>query len=239
MENPKSSSSSSSSTASSQSADQLLRLHVINAKFNAATKEHKETYCVITVGKKNAKTLFRPLTGPKDKEKEVKWDENFAIEYEKKDEESFILVEVYAKATLKDELLGEFKLKVNEIDAPKAKEEKDGKKDKKDKKKEKEETWASAKPRDAALTDKKGTHVGSITLRIRRELKLHGNLIIDIKEAELPEATKVKKSQVCCQDRFPHRRNSFSRRQSFKEPNPLHVEGESSPVIDRPEQPHL
>jgi len=175
-----------------QAPEQLLRLHVINAKFNKEIKENKETWCQVTVGKKNAKTLSHPLTGAKDQPKEIKWDENFAIEYEKKDEDTFIHVEVYTKGLLGNDLLGEFKLKMNEIDPPKPKEEKKDKKDKK-KEKEKEESWAMAKPKDAPLTDKKGNQVGTIILRVRRELKVYGTLVIDIKEAELIEnPTKIK-----------------------------------------------
>jgi hypothetical protein len=179
-----------------QPTEQLLRLHVINAKFNPATKENKETWCQVTVGKKNAKTLSHPLTGAKDQPKEIKWDENFAIEYEKKDEDTPIHVEVYTKGLLGNDLLGEFKLKLNEIDPPKPKEEKKDKKDKK-KEKEKEESWAMAKPKEAPLTDKKGHQTGTIILRVRRELKVYGTLVIDIKEAELTEPPGKIKSARC------------------------------------------
>eukprot|EP01101_Sappina_pedata_P006703 TRINITY_DN3409_c0_g1_i1.p1 TRINITY_DN3409_c0_g1~~TRINITY_DN3409_c0_g1_i1.p1 ORF type:complete len:316 (-),score=119.07 TRINITY_DN3409_c0_g1_i1:136-1083(-) len=162
------------------SADQLLRLHVINARLNKE-KERSNVYAVVTIGKKAAKTDMRPLVGPKDAPKTVDWEEHFAIEYEKNDEESTIQVDVYAKATLKDDLLGEFKLRLGDIDPPKEK----SKDKKKDKKEEKEISWAASKPKEVPLNDKKGNQVGTITLRIRRELKLYGVLSVDLKEVEI------------------------------------------------------
>jgi hypothetical protein len=172
---------------------------VIGARFNATVKENEHTYCVVKGFKRAAKTLGHSLVGAIDQPKEVKWDEHFTIEYEKKDEETFILVEVFARPTLKDDpksesKLGEFKLKMAEIDAPKPKVEQ---KEKKEKKLE-EETWANAKVRDEPLTDEKGVQTGTVTLRLRRELKLYGTLVIDIKEAELTDANASRAQSAKC-----------------------------------------
>jgi len=74
---------------------------------------------------------------------------------------------------------------------------KDDAKKKGGKKEEEEENWATAKPKDAPLVDKKGNQVGVITLRIRREVKLYGTLIIDIKDAELIAGEEPVKHARC------------------------------------------
>jgi len=178
-------------------ADQLLRLHLINAHLEAK-KPLSELYALVSIQNKTAKTRIIKDT------KDPVFDENFAIEYEKGDEQSEISVGIFEKGMLKDSMFGEWNLKLGEIDPPKKEKKKEDKKIKetkeekakrKEQEKKEQESWASAKPRIAPLLDKKGVKVGEITLCIRRELKLYGVMKIDLKELELEG--KIEKPVKC------------------------------------------
>jgi len=177
---------------------------VISAKLDV--KKDIDSYAIVAIGKQNAKTKVVKDT------REPVWEENFAIGYEKEDEDSEIIIDVFEKGKLMDERLGEFRLKLGQLDPPKkknkAKEQpktdaKGGKTDAKGgktdakatkpvdekNKDKKEENWANAKPQEAPLGNKKGERVGTLMILLRRELRLHGQLKVDIKELVLTSLT--------------------------------------------------
>eukprot|EP01101_Sappina_pedata_P004310 TRINITY_DN1801_c0_g1_i1.p2 TRINITY_DN1801_c0_g1~~TRINITY_DN1801_c0_g1_i1.p2 ORF type:complete len:423 (-),score=172.85 TRINITY_DN1801_c0_g1_i1:643-1872(-) len=113
--------------------------------------------------------------------KEVNWEEHFSIEYTKGAEDEPILVEVFAKDTLKDTFLGEYRMKIGDILAPKRRADRNvettGVKSEKNTNTSDNvnpDNWATATPKDYPLTDKKGNKIGTIGLLLRRETKLYG-----------------------------------------------------------------
>jgi len=163
-------------------ADQLLRIHVIRAHFTEI-HEHQdlEAYVVVTVGKKSAKSHTHPIMRSKDPKepRTCTWDEHFTIEHEFRDNDSHVVIEVFDAFT--KESLGFYKEKVNKIDPPKKGADPQtevAKNNKADK--ESREDWASAIVKEVPLNHKQDDHhPGSLTLRIRRELKMIG--ILDVK----------------------------------------------------------
>ena len=136
--------------------------------------------------------------------KEVNWEEHFSIEYTKGAEDEPIIVEVFAKDTLKDTFLGEYRMKIGDILAPKRRADRNV--ETTDIKSEKNtntssgaspDNWATASPKDYPLTDKKGNKVGTIGLLLRRETKLYGDLRVTVKEAFIEEPNDTIRQAKC------------------------------------------
>jgi hypothetical protein len=150
--------------------DQLVRLHVISARFKDL-KEGSECWCVVNVGAQKCQTLRLKVNSSG----EVKWDENFSIEYlDKKEKDALFLIELFANGEFK----GAFRQRICEINAA-------------------QESWDRSQNRDCTLTDQQGNEIGIVTFRVRREEKCYGMLKIDIKECELNQLAGQIKTAKC------------------------------------------
>jgi len=179
--------------------DQMLRLRIIDGAFENLNA-NADTYAVVSIGKQSARTkVVKNSNHPN-------FEENFAIGYELVDEKSEIVIDVFEKGHLTDERIGEFRLKLAQVDPPKNRKAKNkevhdqpaAKADtalptpsnaptvgKKDKPAQNAESWANAQPQKALLVNRKGDKVGFVNILVRRELRLHGNLNIHIREVDL------------------------------------------------------
>lgn len=168
--------------------DQLLRLHIIEAHFTDELKDVTSSYCVVSVGK-----LMSSKTDVAKGNKAPLFDSQFSIEYNIKDEDSEIAIQLMdgKGGQTTDDMLGEWKIKLSELKAPKKNHNKIKEKGKDDEKKEtkKEKTkkiWANSKPKTAVIKDKNGNKIADIIVRMRRELKLFGTLDVSVLNVELP-----------------------------------------------------
>jgi len=168
--------------------DNLLRLHIIGAKYE---KPYKNTFVVITVGNRSARTISHPLIGIGDGSKDVRWEEHFTIEYEKEDE-SPIRIQVFSESS--SDVLGELNMHFGDIDTPRAKSTDD------DGRQEDyvQEIWNISRLKEEPLKDKDGLVIGTLIFRLRREFKMHGTLSVDVNEVELENAIYSRVETVKC-----------------------------------------
>jgi len=157
--------------------DQLLRLRVISAKL-PNLKRDANTYCVVAIGKQAARTKVVKDTN------EPVFEENFAIGYEIQDLESEIVIDVFEKNLLLDDRVGEFRIRLGQVDPPKLRKNRaKGDTPQVDKKTTtKGINWANAIPQEAALIDRKGENVGVLNILMRREVRLHGIINVTVRE---------------------------------------------------------
>jgi len=153
---------------------------VLGAHFDSTfcNKNYNETKCLISVAKNYSNTIGRPIVGS-----DVMWNEHFSIEYAQGDEASLVIFQVINN----DTVLGQCEMKLQEIKPPKPSKERDYN--------ESDGTstpavqsWQDTETKDFTLLNKKGSSVGTISLRLRREFKLYGTLVLEIKEAELQQS---------------------------------------------------
>jgi len=189
----------SSSDRNNHHVDQMLRLRIIDGVFENLSSS-ADTYAVVSIGKQSARTKVVKNTN------RPTYEENFAIGYELEDEKSEIVVDVFEKGHLTDDRIGEFRLKLAQVDPPKNrkaqnKETRDQPAatadtalptpsnaptvGKKDKPAQNAESWANAQPQKALLINRKGDQTGFVNILVRRELRLHGTLNIQIREVDL------------------------------------------------------
>jgi len=139
--------------------NQLLRVHIISAQFDNASENWK-THCVVKVGDKTAETLSHPLTVcPSTGRKCIVWQENFMVEYDHGRPD--LDVQVFSHK----DLLGTAKLQINDIPPSK-------------------DTWDKVAPKEYSLSDSKDNSIGKITLRIRRETKVFGSLVVNLTKGQ-------------------------------------------------------
>jgi len=179
---------------------QMLRLRIIDGHFEGL-KSNLDTYAVVSIGKQSARTKVVKNTN------HPVFEENFAIGYEIEDAKSEIVIDVFDKGHLTDDRLGEFRLSLAQVHPPKARRgqnrdqtanptpdngalpaPKGGAGDavgKKDKAPKTGESWANAQPQKAVMINRKGDNVGYLTILVRRELRLAGNLNIHVREIDV------------------------------------------------------
>jgi len=194
---------STSSNNHNHNPDQLLRLRIINGEFTHAAAT-VDTYAVVSIGRQSARTKV-----VKNSNKPV-YEENFAIGYELEDEQSEIVIDVFEKGLLSDSRIGEYRLKLLQVDPPKNRRAKrDNNLHKEDVNKvddtplpgplpvanqtaapsKNKQTWATAVPREAALLDRTGTRAGTLWILLRREMRLHGRLNINVGDLNINAAS--------------------------------------------------
>jgi len=184
--------------------DQLLRLRIINGELPIEAS-NIDTYAVVSIGRQSARTKV-----VKNSNKPV-FEENFAIGYQIEDHQSEIVIDLFEKGTLTDKRIGEYRLKLMQVDPPKDR--RAAKKDKGTNNREvvsksdeashnaplpppvpstgaavsskSKEKWVNAAPREAALLDRTGTRVGTLWIIVRREMRMHGRVMINVGDLNL------------------------------------------------------
>jgi len=201
----------------SSDKDQLLRLYVAGARFNNSIKDNKETICLISVAKNSTHTIARPIVSSN-----IKWDEHFAIEYNEKDENSIIIIQICEAG----HTIGECKIKLRDIEPPT--------KSNQDKDKNKEgmfvkQSWQETELKEFPLKDKKDAEIGIISIRIRREFKMFGTLVITVKDAQVTNSMGNIRSGKCIL-KLANQLQSTSIVNTLKSGNSIRFEWDSKPV---------
>lgn len=165
----------------------LLRIHIINASL----KKECDPYVTITVGKKSSKTRTLSKTAT------PVFDEHFVVEYDSHDDRSEVAIAIYDKGHLMDDLVGLYRVNIQDVDKPSENAPPKSSKDKKKMKKKDEEkglmSWYNMEPTSVKLTDKGGKNeLGTLFVRLRREVKVVGSLTIKVKEVTLNSNDETK-----------------------------------------------
>jgi len=158
------------------------------------------TFAVVSIGRQSARTKV-----VKDSNRPV-FEENFAIGYEKEDEKSEIVIDLFEKGFASDIRIGEFRLKLAQVDPPSYRKGKNrdlhepipankdttlpdplqvsyNKMD--DLPPQNAETWANVQPQKALIIGRKGEEVGFLNILLRRELRLYGAISIHLREIDM------------------------------------------------------